>query len=211
MSQLRIAALGSNDLAEVGALHIKAFPDSAITALGTEAVCRYYRWLVEGPHDASLMGAWQGGRLVGFCAAGVFRGAMNGFLRANRRYLAFHLATHPWLALNPLIRDRVRTAVQITVKFARRRQRRVAASGSQAVAPSFGVLSIATDPAVRGAGAGRALMLDAEERARAQGHTRMMLTVHPDNERAVKFYEQLGWVRRAEAGAWSGSMQRELA
>jgi ribosomal protein S18 acetylase RimI-like enzyme len=60
------------------------------------------------------------------------------------------------------------------------------------VQPSFGVLSIATDPDVRGAGVGRALMDEAETPRASTGHARMLLTVHPDNARAIRFYEQLG-------------------
>ncbi|HEY5948893.1 MAG TPA: GNAT family N-acetyltransferase, partial [Kofleriaceae bacterium] len=176
-----------------------------ITALGPEAVRRYYLWLLEGPHDAALMGAWRDGVLVGFCAAGVFRGAMNGFLRANRRYLALHVLTHPWLALSPLVRDRIRSAARITVKFSRRRQQR-----TPAPPPSFGVLSIATDPRAPSTGAGRALMAEAEQRAKDAGFERMVLTVHPSNERAVRFYEQLGWQRSGDGGDWTGAMQRDL-
>lgn len=206
MRELRISPLTASDLPSLVAIHSKAFPESAITRFGAEAVRRYYLWLSEGPHDAALMGAWQGSQLVGFCAAGVFRGAMNGFLRTNRRYLALHLLTHPWLAFSPLVRDRVRVALKITVQYARGRQ----PSSSPTTAPPFGVLAIATDPAVRGSGAGRALMLEAEARARSLGHTRMVLTVHPENERAVRFYEQLGWTRRDDVGAWSGAMLRDL-
>ncbi len=96
---------------------------------------------------------------MGFCAAGVYRGAMNGFLRANRRYLARRIATHPWLVCNPLIRERIGQALWITVRFSRL---------SHTVTPetpasrNFGVLSIATDPSAHGMGIGRALMHDAE-------------------------------------------------
>lgn len=206
MPDVRVAPLERAHLPAVVAVHRRAFPSAAITAFGDEAIRRYYLWLLDGPHDAVLTGAWVDTRLVGFCAAGVFRGAMNGFLRANRRYLARHIATHPRLWLSPLIRDRVRTALQITLRFSHLRAQPVPSQ------PSFGVLSIATDPEVRGAGAGRALMLEAEARARASGHVRMTLTVHPENTTAVRFYEQLAWTRRHEAdGSWQGAMQKQLS
>jgi ribosomal protein S18 acetylase RimI-like enzyme len=207
---VRVAPIGRGDLAGVVAIHARAFPDTAITAFGPEAIRRYYLWLLDGPHAAALMGAWQGGALVGFCAAGVFRGAMNGFLRANRWYLAAHVARHPRLALSPLIRDRIVTALKITLRFSRLAQAVPAGPASAPPpSPSFGVLAIATDPRVRGAGAGRALMAEAEARARRLGHARMTLTVHPDNARAVRFYEQLGWARAAEV-PWTGTMVRAL-
>jgi ribosomal protein S18 acetylase RimI-like enzyme len=51
-------------------------------------------------------------------------------------------------------------------------------------------------------------MAEAEGRARRLGHRCMNLTVHPDNTRAVRFYEQLGWNRTGEP--WTGAMTREL-
>jgi GNAT superfamily N-acetyltransferase len=132
---------------------------------------------------------------------------MNGFLRANRRYLALHIATHPRLVLNPLIRDRLVKALEITLRFSRLGQRNRAATA----APAFGVLAIATDPAARGVGAGRALMIEAEQRAGRLGHDRMVLTVHPRNQHAVRFYEQLGWVRLGNDPVWSGAMEKPLA
>jgi len=210
--ELRLAPIARDQLAEVVALHARAFPDAALTAFGAGAVGRYYRWLLDGPHDAALVGAWQDGQgaLVGFCAAGVFRGAMSGFLRAHRGYLAARILHHPGLALNPLIRDRIAAALRITLRFSRLARRPPAASSGGAPRPSFGVLSIATDPRVRGAGVGRALMHEAEARARRLGHARMTLTVHPDNARAVRFYEQLGWVCVRGPGAWAGAMVRDL-
>jgi ribosomal protein S18 acetylase RimI-like enzyme len=207
MPELLISPVRQPQLAAVVAVHVKAFPDSAITALGVEAVRRYYEWLIEGPHDAELTGAWDGTRLLGFCAAGVFRGAMNGFLRRNRRYLALRIATHPQLVLNPLIRDRLVRALKITLRFSRLAR----PTSPPTAAPAFGVLAIATDPDARGAGAGRALMIEAEERAIRLGYERMVLTVHPSNQRAVRFYEQLGWVRLGNDPVWSGAMEKPLA
>jgi ribosomal protein S18 acetylase RimI-like enzyme len=208
MSRLTVRELSQVDLPQVVAIHVEAFPNSAITSLGPEAIRRYYSWILDGPHDAKLTGAWIGTTLVGFCAAGVFRGAMNGFLRANRRYLAMQIARHPRLLLSPLIRDRLQLAARVTLRFSGLARARPPAGPSSP--PSFGILSIATARRARGAGAGRALMAEAEARARTHGFRTMNLTVHPDNQRALQFYENLGWTRRHENGVWRGGMQRLL-
>jgi ribosomal protein S18 acetylase RimI-like enzyme len=203
-SELRIAPARREDLDAIAALHARAFPDAAITAFGPEAVRRYYQWLLEGPHDAALMLAWRGDQLVGFCAAGWFRGAMRGFLRANRLYLAARVLRHPSLLRTELVRERIALAVRLTWRFSRARR-----SAEPQDVRRFGVLSIATHPEARGGGAGRALMREAEARARGEGYDSMILTVHPDNARAVTFYEQLGWERRGGA-PWTGMMEKRL-
>lgn len=52
---------------------------------------------------------------------------------------------------------------------------------------------IYTLAAVHGSGLGPALMEAALTEARRRGHSRMLLGVHPDNQRARRFYERTGF------------------
>ena len=209
--ELRITPCQRTDLEAIAALHARAFPDAALTAFGPEALRRYYQWLSEGPHDAAVMLAWHGNRLVGFCAAGWFRGAVREFLRANRLYLAGRVLRHPSLLRTSLVRERIALAVRLTLRFSRLGRPRAKTEAVPQDVRRFGVLAIGTDPDVRGSGAGRALMLEAEDRARREGYDAMVLTVHPDNTRAVTFYEQLGWERRGgDDGRWTGNLEKRL-
>jgi ribosomal protein S18 acetylase RimI-like enzyme len=206
MADLRIAALTSADADAIARVHARAFPDAAITALGPDIIVRYYEWLLDGPHDAEILGAWHADRLVGFCAAGVFRGAMSGFLRRNRYRLAARVLRHPRLLSNEIVRDRIVAAARTMVRFSRFTQ---VMTPQEPPHPRFAILAVATDPDVRGLGAGRALMLASEQRARERQFAQMTLSVHRDNARAIRFYEQLGWAR---AGApWTGQMTKQLA
>jgi len=213
MRELVIAPLSCPDLPRVAELHAVAFPDSTLTALGRDVLERYYAWLLDETHDAQLMGAWNGQQLAGFCAAGVFRGAMSGFLRVNRPFLAYRVLTRPSLLLHASFRERLRSGLAITLRFSRSVSRfaaRFRAPAQTSTSPTFGILAIATSPELRGHGVGRALMLDAETRARTRGFKRMTLTVHPENTRAVRFYEELGWTPAPNAGVWGGVMHRIL-
>jgi ribosomal protein S18 acetylase RimI-like enzyme len=209
VGDVQIAALTPSDLLAIAHLHARAFPDAAITALGPDIVEHYYEWLLVGPHDAQILGAWSNGRLLGFCAGGVFRGAMSGFLRKNRIRLAARVARHPRLLANAIIRDRIVSAARTMIRFSRVTR---AVTAPEPAERRFGILAIATDPDVWGRGAGRALMQASEQRARELGFPVMTLTVHPDNHRAVAFYEQLGWTRTDEGtGPWNGQMRKVLA
>lgn len=201
-----ILGIVREDLPDVARIHILAFPGSALTALGDEAVRRYYLWQIDGPHDCTALKATVDGRLSGFCFGGVFRGALGGFLQAHRNYLALRVLTHPWLIANPLFRDRLLSGLRVL----RRRSTAPPAEKGPRQPDSYAILSIAVDPAVRGAGIGRALMLAAESDAISRGFKRMHLTVDPSNTVAIRFYEGLGWRRLPAGEGWNGTMTREI-
>lgn len=179
------------DLPRVAAIHLAAFPDSALTLLGPESVRRYYQWLLQGPHDAVALGAEGASTLDGFLFGGHFRGAMTGFIQKNVLFLVLQVLRRPALWGRARIVNRARTAVRLLARRPRR-----APSDPRASPPvrSFGVLAIGVDSLSRRAGIGRALMAVAEDRARAAGHVRMHLSVDPLNAGAVAFYERLGWI-----------------
>ena len=61
--------------------------------------------------------------------------------------------------------------------------------------PIYVLYDLFVAPTTRKTGAGRALMLAAEARARADGKARTDLTTAKTNLRAQALYESLGWVR----------------
>jgi len=196
--------LSLRDLDEVVRIHTSAFPRSALTRLGAEAVRRYYRWLIEGPHQAVRAGAFVGVDIVGFCFSGVFKGAMSGFLRANQAYLCLRVLTRPWIATNSIFRNRALRAIRILTRK-NKRERRI-----DVPRPTFGILAIAVDPNRQGLGVGKVLMQQSEEVARKNAFREMSLTVSPSNHRAITFYEGLHWVRVAANGSWQGAMKKAL-
>ena len=202
-----IRSLEVSDLPSIVLVHCAAFAGSGLTLLGAEAVRRYYLWQLTGPHDALALGAFRNDQLGGFCFGGLFRGAMTGFLRRNRMYLAARLLTRPWLMGNPIVRDRVRQAGLLLGS----RPRPTSVAASHATTLSFGILSIAVDPTHRQHGIGRQLMQEMERHARARGFTRMNLSVEPANTGAVRFYERLGWAKVPAGEGWDGTMIRTLA
>lgn len=75
MSSVLLQPLSASDLGQVIQIHLKSFPDSALTKLGSEAVRRYYLWLMTGPHDSVNVGAFDGSNaLIGFCFGASFVG-----------------------------------------------------------------------------------------------------------------------------------------
>ncbi|MEZ5321589.1 MAG: GNAT family N-acetyltransferase [Microthrixaceae bacterium] len=208
-SDLRAVDATGDDLAEIAALHIEAFPESVLGRLGLEAVRRNYVWQFEGPHDVTALVVHADDSVAGYLFGGVFRGSTIGFVKSQKWFLAGQVMRRPRVVLGELGRDRLGLALRLLV---RRRPPVPTAERPEAVPRrSFGVLAIAVDPRMQGHGVGRTLMAAAEQRARRQGFEAMHLSVHPGNERAVRFYESLGFARAVDAdGAWEGQMRRDL-
>lgn len=208
-TSIEIRKLGQQDLPAIASIHKLAFPGSALTALGASAVRRYYEWQLTGPHDVSALGAFHENEMAGFCFGGVFHGAMSGFLRKNRAYLAWRVITHPWLAANPLFRDRLINGLKVLRRFPKPSRTNRPNPIHQKL--SFGILSIAVNPEFQGKGVAKVLMMESEAIAKRQGFNEMNLTVSPDNYRAIRFYDSLGWQKVTRESAWSGEMVKSLS
>jgi ribosomal protein S18 acetylase RimI-like enzyme len=230
-----LTVITHDDLPAVAAIHTGAFPDSALTALGVEAVRRYYAWQLSGPHEMFALGvdAVQydndgkivNEQLIGYCFVGVFRGALSGFVGANRAYLARRVLMRPWLLANPLFRERLALGLRALssplrpVTAANTLEVAAAYSVSTRIqdetnkSRSFGILSIAVTNVFQSMGAGALLMAKIEAIARQAGFESMDLTVHPSNTRGVRFYERLGWhkdIGKVNEGIWQGRMHKVL-
>ncbi|MBV8148643.1 MAG: GNAT family N-acetyltransferase [Candidatus Eremiobacteraeota bacterium] len=203
---LLLCSLAAADLDDVASVHQAAFPKSILTKLGKEAVCRYYGWLLEGPHEIYALGVRQEGKLAGFCFGGIAPTAMSGFLRRNKALLTRKLAARPWLIADPLFRDRFKRAFQALS----RRAVTFAAASPGAPKRPFDVLSIAVRPDVQGGGIGKRLMAGAETTALRNGFHVMTLMVHTDNRQAIDFYLAIGWEKLLMKGVWRGNMEKWL-
>lgn len=204
---MKINKVTINDLDQVAKIHLAAFPRSALSKLGKEAVRRYYEWQLSGPHDCLAISASdEQGSMQGFCFGGIFRGSLSGFVTKNKKFLVFQVLKRPWLILtNSIFRDRIRLGLRVG-----KSKMPQANWDRKDAANRFGILSIAVDPAVQGQGIGRQLMDYSESYARSNGFIKMNLTVALNNDQAIHFYEQNGWVKAPENAAWKGAMEKLL-
>lgn len=202
-----VRTLHSTDLIDVARVHQRAFPGSALTHLGLDAVRRYYEWQLTGPHDVLALGAFQDDDLVGFCFGGVFRGALSGFVKKNLGFLIGRVLTHPWLIYHSDFRSRLKLGLVAAgfLKTKHRMSGQLVARGN-----SFGILSIGVSPQVQGSGVGKKLMNACELFARDRQFDRMRLTVHTNNQQAIFFYSALGWEKDDTEQSWHGKMYKVI-
>ena len=216
MPDFHIRSIEIEDLDAVVRIHRASFDDRALTQLGNVAVRRYYHWLLTGFAEIyPICAETKMGELAGFCFSGVYAGSFSGFLRKNKWYLVGNMLLRPWLVLNPLIRDQSKLALSNLrtlfkylkkIKFNDYQD----PEGKLKMGSSFGILSIAVDPAHQRRGIAGLLMSEVEKYASENGYSQLYLSVHPENLPAVKFYEKMGWQRALADGKWGGKMFKNL-
>ena len=205
MNILTVNPITEENLQDITRVHMSAFPGSALTKLGDEAVFRYYHWLLTGPHQHIAVAAFDEAKVVGYLFGGLFAKPMAGFLDRNRNFLIFRLVTHPWLMAHSIIFDRMGWANRLL----RKQKLKNTNHKGKVCDPSFCVLAIAVNPMEQRRGAGKLLMEYAECAANQRGFQQMNLTVAVDNLKAVQFYMKLGW-QKVSAENWHGKMVKRL-
>jgi ribosomal protein S18 acetylase RimI-like enzyme len=204
-----IRPIGQESLPDMVKVHMAAFAGSALTTLGINAVHRYYEWQLIGPHELTALGAFVDKRMVGFALGGVFRGALSGFLAKNRSFLVSRVLSHPWLLMNPIVRGRLSAGWKGLLCSTRRSNSAIHSKGPE-LRP-FGILVIAVARQYQGQGIGKLLMKRAEEIARRLSFHEMRLSVQPDNQQALGFYESLLWKKISKNDEWNGEMRKALS
>ena len=181
-----------NDLHQVVAVHVEAFPSAAMTRLGLEVVRRYYDWQINGPHDCIPIGYFIDDRMVGFCFWGVFRGATGGFIRKEKFFLIRKVIITPSLWLNRTAFSRMITGINIILPK-KRKQHINPITESVTKKGRCSILSIAVSPRCQGKGVGKAILREVEKFARLAGYEAIYLSVHKSNQSGVGFYKANGF------------------
>ncbi len=212
LSVLEVLPVDLLALHGVATVHMAAFPDSALSALGAEAIRRYYEWQLDPSHQAVALCALHERKIVGFCFGGLFVGSLRGFLKKNRKFLLWRILSRPWLLAVGSVRAQLKHALRTLWRQRRRRanQARLTNAPLSSLA-SFGVLALAVHPDCGRMGIGALLMAHMEDRARALGFAAMDLSVHRSNRIAIQFYSKLNWTRDPDNDAWCGVMRKTLA
>lgn len=209
-SEVVLKEIKKDDLIKIAQVHINSFPESALTKLGVSIIERYYLWQLTGPHEkVRPVGAFVGQNCAGFSFSGAFNGSTSGFINRNKMFLVKEVLTRPRLVFNSLFRRRLYSGVKLLWRFTKKKQSANAAVKTEKL-KSYGILSIAVSTDYQKFGIGNMLMLDAENEAVKCGYKRMHLTVSPDNEKAIRFYEKLSWQKSAPDESWKGSMIKIL-
>jgi ribosomal protein S18 acetylase RimI-like enzyme len=206
---MSLRILTPDDIPAVATIHRAVFPRAAISRLGHAAAQRYYESLMSGLYATVGVGAFEQNQLSGFCFIGVRHIAEISYVRQHALFLAWRIATHPWLLVKSFIWSRIGSGLWLLLPQSRPQV--TAAATGQDSGVSYGIQYIAVHPCFQGRGLGKQLLSASEEIARQHGCTEIHLSVYLDNTKAIGFYERIGWQKFFQDGVWRGLMVKRLA
>lgn len=183
-----------NALRDIAMCHRAAFPSSLSSALGLKYVMRMLAWYLESD-NTFLFYLSVNGRCVGYCGGMVKThtgvGSASGMAQFSLGAAVRAFSVRPWLLFHRELREKYQFIVKNLFRFLVRH--RPALSSANAIDPYVGLVVIGVHPEVQGAGYGSLLLKEFERIAQEKAVKRMMLTVRPENERAIRAYQRNGW------------------
>jgi ribosomal protein S18 acetylase RimI-like enzyme len=205
---MSLRILTPDDLRAVATIHRAVFPRAAISRLGPAAARRYYSSLMSGLNSTIGVGAFEQNQMSGFSFVGVRHIAEISYVRHHALFLAWRIASHPWLLTESFIWSRIGSGLRLLLPQSRPPV--TATTDDQDSGVSYGIQYIAVHPSCQGRGLGRQLLNASEEIARQQGCAEIHLSVYLDNTKAIGFYERIGWQKFFQDGVWRGLMFKRL-
>ncbi len=196
-------------------LHQLCLPASILSALGDDAISRYYEYVVASTREYVFIALDAEDAVVAGCVLSFSPGSL------LRRFAV----EHPVSAVRDLakgavltaeLRHRVRERAREAVAGLLRRRRATTdrdEPDSQGSLPE--VTQMFTEPALRGQGYGKALLARCEDTLRARRHKAYCIhTLRDDNADGIRFYEREGFVLTGSTSSFGDAflvMTKELS
>jgi ribosomal protein S18 acetylase RimI-like enzyme len=183
----------------MASIHCLGFPHGTLTSMGTPCIKKYYRWHMEGKHAIATFGLELQGVVIGYCVL-LSHNQFSGFLLRALPIILRRLARTPSLAIKPGFGRQLRGGLSLLLRL-----------GTARPQPNtLRILAIAIHPSFQGRGFAQLLLTAAAGVAISHGASALALSVHPENERALRAYARDGWERVAVNGKWKGLMRKSL-
>ena len=187
-----IRPMTADDVAAAAQMHGHCIDRGFLVRLGPRFLRQLYRCLAADDAGKVWIALDDAGRVIGVCAYA--RDVRRLYRRVIRRgWFRLALATLPH-SLHPRIAKGVLDALRYPRKVSRKRL------------PAAEILSIAVDPATRGAGVGRMLLERAVAQARQDGQEQIKVLAGTVLEVANRFYQACGFVKIDELAQHGGTL-----
>lgn len=192
-------------------LHQRCFPDYFLTRMGQTFLARYYREYARHDFDYGVVALRRDDALIVGFAVGTSdsQAHFRAFYRSSMLVL---LPIAVWRFLTDRVIRRsiwrrmshMKAAARSLIPGMKRPSSETLSDKGPRQQCPLRLLSIAVDPDQRGSGLAAGISARFEEMLRQDGHTRVGLSVLPNNLRAIAFYKKVGWkvTHESDAGIW---------
>jgi len=204
------------DLTSLAKCHRAAFPKALSSVMGQQYVEKMLEWYLVDDR-AFLFLLEEDNQIVGYCGGLKFDGTarvgsassmiQHSYLQAVRTFL-----TRPWLFFHAEFIPKYKLAAKNVwrrIKNTLSLAQKVKPVPHYLPPPHTGLIVIGVHPGVQGKGYGSRLLQEFERVSISLGYKAMMLTVRPDNHKAIKSYLRNGWIVTQEKGN-STTMEKHL-
>lgn len=177
---MEVKVVDKRDINGIVRIHVDAFKGFFLTELGNNFLKKYYLSVLCHP-DGILLGCFEDGKIIGFCAATkLSRGFNTRLVKAN--FLKFSFEGIRLLFTRP-------SALIRLVKNFTKSDETNKDNGEYSE-----LLSIGVSVTAQGGGVGKKLVTELETYLRNMGAEKLSLTTDfEDNEKAVGFYNRMGY------------------
>lgn len=177
------------DLKHIASIHTKCFPDSFSTQLGEKLLIRFYVEYMKLNPDLFLVATVKG-KVVGFCMGYLMEKAPS-----MKEYVKHNFFDISLRCIRLLLTGNKQIYGKIASQFKRKEGYQIVDIGihSRAMHDMGDLLSICVLPTYRGSGLAGELLEQYVSIMGKKGRSVCLLSVDPENKRAVHFYENHGF------------------
>lgn len=176
----------TSDINDIVTFHKKNFKNYYLTNLGENILKKYYCYFIQDQKNFCNICELDGELVAISLYVKRYDEQMNRFYSENKKILS------------KAILSKVLKMNRVIIKGTLSRVTNILKNQEPFDLPDVTLLSLATDSTYQSQGIGKQLIVDSEKIMSDRGITEYYLSVLPENERAIQFYENNGFIRKVE-------------
>ncbi len=188
------------DLIKIAQCHKIAFPHTLSSKMGSLFIKKMLSWYIVDQRGI-LFHVSENNQIIGYCGGIIIKeaglpGAASSITQHSFKVFILSFLLRPWLIFHKENRSRfsfIKKNLFVKLGFAKKNL----SADSRLInsfESSWGLVVIGVNPKFRGKGLGSNLLQEFERLARIDGVQKISLTVKSNNKKAIKVYENNGWI-----------------
>lgn len=191
------------NISDIAKCHIDAFPSSVSSKLGMPFCKKMMEWFIVNNRGVLYHAEDDNGIVIGYVSMMIKTdpgqsGSFSTISHYAFKAVLISLMLKPWLIFNPLFRLNHKTIKNIVLKKLGFKESKSNVNNSEynkayTFKPQIGIVGIGVDPKFQGHGYAGELLRRCALYCKSKGFDTLSLSVHKDNNAALKAYKKMGF------------------